>query len=304
MTSPLPVDPSPQSAVDRSRCSAIDSPPCFRFKRFSLDQNGVAMRINTDGVLLGAWATLPTHTDAPKVLDIGTGCGVIALMAAQRLSSSNLFHTFSIDAIEPHPSSARAAESNFQASPWASQTHLFSCSLQEFRSQPQEFRSQPQEPSNRTTFPHRTLYDMILSNPPYFADSLRPPSHDRRFVRHTDSLSHAELLAGVAELLHPSGCFSVVLPTLQQKGFIATAATMGLILRRETLVYTVPDRPPKRVLMEFARLSPPVSNGLPAAWVAKKEEPLQSDSITIHDTDSKSFSAEYKQLTKEFYIAF
>lgn len=245
----------------------------FRFKHFSVNQKGVAMRINTDGVLLGAWVALPCETHSPKVLDIGTGSGVIALMAAQRLAASHRFPSFRVDALEPHLSSACVSEGNFQASPWASQMHLSICSLQDFKSQ---------------HFTEQALYDLILSNPPYFANSLRPPLPSRCFVRHTDSLSHADLLEGVAALLHPSGCFGVVLPALQQKGFIAAAASVGLFLRRETLVYTVANRPPKRALMEFS----------------KKEEPLQSDSLIIHNPDNQMFSSEYIELTKEFYLAF
>ena len=260
----------------------------FFFKHFSLEQEGVAMRINTDGVLLGSWARLPDNMNTPKVLDIGTGGGVIALMVAQRLSATAHTLLFTIDAIEPHQSSALRAESNFKESPWASHTNLFNCSLQDYISQQKRFSIMNQ-------------YDVILSNPPYFVDSLRPSNHNRQFVRHTDSLSHTDLLKGVIELLHPLGCFCVVLPVLQQKSFVAEATTLGLYLRRETFVYSVAHRPPIRALMEFILHQPHAfADGL----TCKQEESLQSDSLLIYDAENKDFSIEYKQLTKNFYLGF
>ena len=225
------------------------------------------MKVNTDGVLLGAWVDLPKDVDTPKVLDIGTGSGVIALMLAQRLFSQN----FWIDALEPHPSSAQTALENLTQSPWASSMGLYPVTLQDYVNSHQ-----------------MSEYDLIISNPPYFEDSLRPSEKERCFVRHTDSLSHTELLEGVAALLHTCGRFGVVLPALQKDHFVRIATAVGLYLQRETIVYTKPNRPPKRVLMEFV----------------KKEEPLQSDCLTIHEDDGNSFTTEYKELTNEFYLDF
>ena len=239
----------------------------FRFKQFVVNQEGVAMRVNTDGVLLGAWVNLAPHTATPKILDIGTGSGVIALMLAQRLASSNKVNSFRIDAIEPHLLSAQAAVTNFNNAPWGSCMRLFNSTLQDYTQGSQ--------------------YDLIVSNPPYYHDSLRPPDDNRRFVRHADSLNQDDLLKGVAALLTPCGSFGVVLPFLQQKDFLIKASTVGLHLYRETIVYTASGRLPKRALMEFVQ----------------KEEPLQSDSIAIHDADG-SYTEDYKQLTKDFYLAF
>ena len=249
----------------------------FRCKQFEVFQEGVAMRVNTDGVLLGAWVSLHSVSDVevPVVLDIGTGSGVIALMLAQRLFERNGALDFHIDALEPHASSAQAAAHNFIISPWSCAIQGFECTLQDFVSQ-------------RKALENNTQYDFIVSNPPYFKDSLRPPVQERCLVRHTDLLSSVDLLRGVADLLKPSGLFGVVLPFLQQKDFVKTALSVGLHLCRETTLYTLPERSPKRILMEFS----------------KKEEPLVSDSLLIHDSDYKSFSEEYVKLVKPFFLAF
>ena len=243
----------------------------FRFKQFAVAQEGVAMRINTDGVLLGAWVSLPQQTFAPKILDIGTGSGVIALMLAQRLCVSKVPQDFWVDALEPHLSSAQTAQKNFTNAPWSSQMRLFNHTLQDY-----------------IDHSKRAEYHLIVSNPPYFEDSLRPPESDRQWVRHADSLPYVDLVKGVAALLNPTGHFGVILPAAQQNRMVELSLQKGLFLRRKTLLYTLPERAPKRALMEFV----------------KKEEPLQCNSLTLYKADGKSYTSEYKSLTADFYLAF
>ena len=247
----------------------------FRCKQFSVLQDGVAMRVNTDGMLLGAWAPLPKQAANHRVLDIGTGSGIIALMLAQRLSAGAPPSPFIVDALEPHPSSAQAALLNFRASPWTDHLHVFCCSLQDYT-------------SPHTPYFTQVLYDLMISNPPYFEDSLPPPDTLRLLTRHAISLPPNVLLKGVSHLLHPDGLFCVILPKSQQDSFCQKALEAGLFLRHETTVYSVAHRPPKRVLMSFA----------------KREESLQSDTLVIHDGDVKSYTADYKKLTRDFYLAF
>ena len=242
----------------------------FRFKQFSVKQDGVAMRVNTDGVLLGAWASVPQATQA-RILDIGSGSGVIALMLAQRCAPTQA-SPWQIDALEPHTASAAAAAQNFAESPWHRHCQLFPTSLQDY------VQSKQASPP---------LYDLIVSNPPYFSNALRPPSAARRLVRHTDSLPHPELLQGVTALLKVSGRFAVVLPQTEQEAFCQTARGQGLFLCRETQLYTRWESKPKRVLMEFA----------------KKEEPQPSDSLYIYNANG-TYSDPYIQLTKDFYLSF
>ena len=247
----------------------------FTCKQFSVSQDGVAMRVNTDGMLLGAWVNLPNHTDTLSVLDIGTGGGIIALMLAQRLNTLHTSSHFVIDALEPHPSSAQTASVNFKASQWANHLHLFSCNLQDYTSQ------------HGAYFSH-VPYNLIISNPPYFEDSLLSPYGDRSMVRHTVSLTPADLLQNVIRLLDRDGLFCVILPKTQQASFCTKATEHGLFLCRETTLYSIAGRPPKRVLMEFS----------------KKRKALQSDTLTIHNSDGKSFTEEYKKVTGDFYLAF
>ena len=247
----------------------------FRCKQFSVIQDGVAMKVNTDGMLLGAWASLPASPSA-RLIDIGTGSGIIALMLAQRCASLHAVqHTESawkIDALEPHEPSAAVAAQNFKNAPWAAHCCLFPLSLQAYLQEQQDAL---------------LSYDCIVSNPPYFHNALRPPSAERQLVRHTDTLSHLELIQGVSSLLKDSGSFAVVLPYAEQEAFCRAARLQGLFLCRQTRVYTREGRPAKRILMEFA----------------KKEEPLQSDSLYIYDADG-ALTAPYIQLTKDFYLFF
>ena len=151
----------------------------FSFKRFTVWQRRAAMRVGTDGVLLGAW--FDPGGDGARMLDVGTGTGVIALMAAQRNPSAR------IDAVEIDAGSCADAAENFAGSPWAERLALFGESFVSFCG-------------------HATRkYDRIVSNPPYFVGSLKCPDPGRTRARHTDSLPHPELLAGAAGLLTEKG---------------------------------------------------------------------------------------------------
>jgi len=229
------------------------------------------MRVNTDGVLLGAWIRLPDRADTPKVLDIGTGSGVIALMLAQRLDAVYPSQNFLVDALEPHATSVQRALENFNRAPWSSCMRVFNSTLQKHA---------------RTS--QTMAYDLIASNPPYFENSLRPPAQDRSWVRHTDLLSYVDLIQGVVSLLHPLGRFGLILPIHQQERFLELAGRGGLFCTRQTCVYTLPHKAPKRVLMEFSLL----------------KGALLHDSLCIHGTRSTDFSDAYKKLLHDFYLAF
>ena len=174
----------------------------FAFKRFTVRQPRSAMRVGTDGVLLGAWCD--SAPAGGRMLDVGTGTGVIALILAQRNPSAR------IDAVEIDEGSCLDAEGNFAASPWADRLTLYRRPFADFAAG------------------CTVRYDRIVSNPPYFVASLKSPDPARTAARHAESLSYADLAAGAARLLVPSGRLSVILPAETACDFAASALNEGL----------------------------------------------------------------------------
>ncbi len=197
----------------------------FRFKQFTIRQDRCPMKVGTDGVLLGAWADVPP--EAERVLDIGTGTGLIALMLAQRTAVfPHQVHITGVDVDD-----VTEARENAAASPWGDRVMFCRCPVQEFR------------PAER--------FDVIVSNPPYFVDSLTCPDAGRTTARHAVTLSYEALCEAVVRLLAPGGRFAVILPTAEAERFCAVCRGR-LVLCRRTDVRTTPRRAPKRVLMEFS----------------------------------------------------
>lgn len=219
------------------------------------------MKVGTDGVLLGAWCKIPSG--AGRVLDIGTGTGLIALMTAQR--SADL----AIDAIEIDEASAEQARRNVSDSPWSDRIAVIQDDICQFAASAQH------------------AYDLIVSNPPYFAGSLLPPDKARTTARHTTLLDHRQLAASAAKLLATKGVFAVILPFAQAENFIGFAAENGLHLTHRTDVCPTPDSPPKRTLMEFSPLR------MPHPTV---------DILVIESGRRHQYSAEYTALTRDFYL--
>ena len=199
----------------------------FEFKQFRICQDGAAMKVGTDGVLLGAWAGLDGHEK--HILDVGTGTGLIALMAAQ------LTQEAIIDAVEIDAGAARQATENGKASPWPDRIRVHHTTIQEF--------------SRRATL----RYDHILSNPPFFVRSLKAPDASRTTARHADTLSFIDLACAAHQLLAPQGRLSVIYPTGEAAAFETAAREKGLFCTRKTTVRGTPDGVPKRVLMEFTK---------------------------------------------------
>lgn len=197
----------------------------FRFKKFEVAQHGAAHPVGTDAVLLGAWADV---CDAQRVLDIGTGTGVVALMVAQRSSGH-------ITGLDLHPPSAALARLNFSASPWAHRLQAVEMSAQDFA---QSIDSQ---------------FDLIVSNPPFFSDLTMSPDPARRLGRHTASLPPEKLLEAVNLVLAPEGRFCVVLPTAEGQRLCELAVPMGLYWTKITQVRPRPNKPVERWLMQFER---------------------------------------------------
>lgn len=195
----------------------------FNFKQFTIQQSNAAMKVGTDGVLLGSWASVENVSSA---LDVGTGTGIVALMLAQRSSAK-------IEAVEIEETACADALLNFRNSPWENRLSLFNSSFQDFaQSSAQKF-------------------DCVVSNPPYFRQDTKSDCQKRSLARHSDNLPFEVLAGGVARLLSENGHFSVVLPIEAEREFRSCAANYRLFPKRIMRVRPNPLKPLKRVLIEF-----------------------------------------------------
>ncbi|MFC2110185.1 tRNA1(Val) (adenine(37)-N6)-methyltransferase [Bacteroidota bacterium] len=197
----------------------------FQFKEFSVEQDCCAMKIGTDGVLLGAWAH---EGDAFSILDIGAGTGVISLMLAQKS------HAEIIDAIEIDDDAYEQCVENFEASNWGDRLFCYHASLQ-------EFTEEIEDP-----------YDLIISNPPFYTDSYQSQDSKRNKARFEDSLPFEHLLFGVSKLLSPDGKFAMIAPYKEKDQLCELANTHGLFLNRSCDVKGTETSEFKRSLLEFS----------------------------------------------------
>lgn len=198
----------------------------FRFKEFCIEQDQCAMKVGTDGVLLGAWASLNHHPNS--ILDIGAGTGLIALQLAQR-SSAEL-----IDAVEIDAKAHQQAVENFENSSWSDRLFCYHASLIEFS---QEIEEQ---------------YDLIVSNPPFFSNAFKSHDDQRNTARLTAALSFEQLLDSVVKLLSKTGRFSVIIPFEVEQQFIRLASARKLEVYRILHVKGTPSSTIKRSLIEFS----------------------------------------------------
>ncbi|PKO98955.1 MAG: tRNA (adenine-N(6)-)-methyltransferase [Bacteroidetes bacterium HGW-Bacteroidetes-8] len=217
----------------------------FCFKRFSVRQSKSAMKVNTDGVLLAAWVTLNKLTASQsshlienplRILDIGTGTGVISLILAQRLESGP---PFKITAIEIDKNSSEEAAHNFSESPWSNNLVSKNISLQCFME-----LEQPSKPEK---------FSLILSNPPYFTQSLKAPSTRRSIARHNDVLPLEDIVKAAHLFLEDDGILALVLPVNEGVQIISLAKQMSLNLARVCRVKTLIHKKEKRLLLEFTK---------------------------------------------------
>ena len=196
----------------------------FRFKQFSVSNTHSAMKVNTDGVLLGAAMTIPE--DASLMLDIGTGTGTIALMAAQRHPGA-IIHAIDID-----EASAREAAQNFRESLWSGRLSAFHTSLADFKPD--------------------CKYGHIFSNPPYYDNSLTNPDGRKAEARHSLNLSFSHILAFAAGHLTPQGTLSLILPADTRKTLLREAGSWGLFPFRILMIRSTPKKKPSRMIAEFS----------------------------------------------------
>lgn len=204
----------------------------FRFKQFSVQHHRSAIKVGTDAVMLGAWADV---TEATRILDIGTGCGVLALIAAQRSPTAQ------VHGVEIDDASAEEAVENAATSPWPDRIRIHRMDVRKLR-----------------TAEH---FDHIISNPPFYAGEEPSPDVRKSVAKHGAGLKLGELIGCIADLLNDDGKASLIVPTNRSKELVGIAASADLALRRRTAVRYVAQRPSKRALLEFRREAGPVVEG-------------------------------------------
>ncbi len=252
----------------------------FCFKQFYVHDEQCAMKVGTDGVLLGAWAaSFPPvgGTEGGLMLDIGTGSGLIALMLAQRFPQANIV------GIDIEENAVHQANANFAASPWSSRLHAIKKALQELNPiEPlcPQSKSAALEPSNFLTF------QLIISNPPYFHNSLKAPDAARSKARHTDTLSYEDLIYYSNRLLADNGMLSLILPIEAEPSIIQEAEKYGLYPTRLCRVRGNERKPFKRLLIEFQRSVAAI---------------IEETTLTLEDAPNQRSEA-YKALTQDFYL--
>jgi len=230
----------------------------FRFKQFNIRQDNTAMKIGTDGTLLGAWVDVKKVNE---ILDIGTGTGVIALMTAQRNQEAI------VTAIEINEDAIIDASFNIQKSPWSDRVGLKNTSLQAFKTEKK--------------------YDVIVSNPPFFENSLRSNSTNRNNARHTDSLHYTDILEFAQTHLNPNGIVAMILPVENAEQCLLESVNYGLSLKRKTWVKPVPHKPAHRIVFELTN--------------EDVQNPLENELI-VETGKRHDYTEDYIELTNAFYI--
>jgi len=240
----------------------MDKP--FKFKQFTIHQDQCAMKIGTDGVLLGAWTSI-AHKPF-SILDVGAGTGIIALMLAQRSNAEN------IEAIEIDNNAYEQCTENFEDSPWADRLFCYHAGLDEFTD---EFASEEAEDK----------YDLIVSNPPFYSESVTSGDASRDMARQNQSLPFEELISSVAQLLSTDGIFSVIIPFHEEENFIQIATEYSLFPKQITRVKGNATSEIKRSLLEF--------NFYKATSTINE---------LVIEKERHQYTDAYKNLTKDFYL--
>jgi tRNA1Val (adenine37-N6)-methyltransferase len=230
----------------------------FQFKKFRILQEKSAMKVNTDGFLLGSWTNLD---GAKTVLDIGAGTGLISLMIAQR---SDAF----ITGVEIEKNAAEEAAHNVLNSEWSNRIIIQYISFQDFATGTQQ------------------KFDLIISNPPFFSNSVKNTNPHLSMARHNYLLPFAYIIVGTKKLLNKKGKLSLILPFESAQEFIEKALMENLFITRLTEVKPFPDKKPNRCLMEFGM----------------EQLAIHKTVMSVFDETGKDYSNEFKTLARDFYL--
>lgn len=245
----------------------------FHFKQFDIAQDRCAMKVGTDGVLLGAWACNRQEKSRSaatmRILDIGCGTGLIAIMLAQRFSSDGL-RQIHIDAVEIDTDAASQAAENAAATPWSAQITVHPCSLRDFMAD---------APADALP------YDVIVTNPPFYNATLKPEDAGRATARHKDALPLREIMQCAKSRLSDDGTLAMIYPTDYDSEVMTEAVLAGLSPTRMCNVLTKIGKAAKRRMLELSRRS----------------TGCETETLALRDADGQ-YTAEYKKLTESFYI--
>jgi len=231
----------------------------FNFKQFNINQGKSAFKVGTDGVLLGACADI---AGVRSILDIGSGTGLISIMLAQRCSAE-------ITAIEPDRDSCLQAMENVTDCSWTDRIKVVNTDLQSFN-------------------PEEEKFDLIVTNPPYFTDSLKNPDQRKSAARHSGTLPSDEILKGVLKFIKEEGSLQLILPYAEGNIFIAEANRYGLYCNSILKIRPLPSSDIRRLILKFSKI---------------QKKPVESF-LTIEHGKRHEFTQEYINLTKDFYLKF
>lgn len=234
------------------------SNPYFKFQKFTVWHDKCSMKVGTDGVLLGAWASAP---EARRVLDVGSGTGLIALMMAQRFPEAH------ITGVEVDADAFRQSRDNVQVSPWSGRIELVHADFRLWK------------PVADAQF------DLIVSNPPYFIDALRPSAEGRSLARHAAGLNYESLFSHSRDLLAEGGRVCVIVPAEVAQLVQNTAVKYGLYPFTRVHVFTKQGKPLKRMMISFGT----------------HIVPCHDNHLCLMDSDG-TYSSAYRQLTADFYL--
>ncbi|WP_272151936.1 tRNA1(Val) (adenine(37)-N6)-methyltransferase [Tenacibaculum aiptasiae] len=234
----------------------------FKFKEFTVHQDKTAMKIGTDAVLLGAWCNLGEFPDA--ILDIGSGTGVISLMLAQRSDA------MTIDAVEIDEGAYEQTVENFEQSDWGDRLFCYSAAFNDFVEEIAE---------------EEEVYDVIVSNPPFYTDDFETKDEARNKARFTSSLTFEDLLAGVSKILSINGLFSVIIPFKEEKSFVQLAKENELFVQRVCRVKGNETSEIKRSMLTFSF----------------QEQEVEEEELII-EKERHQYTDAYIELTKDFYL--
>ncbi len=232
----------------------------FQFKQFALNHSHSTMKVGTDAVLLAALA--PAY-QSKKILDIGTGCGVVAMAMAQRCPQAK------ITAIDIDSRSIREARDNFSLSPFAERMQTEETSLQDFAKKDE----------------NHSQFDLIVSNPPFFVDSLNAPNRQRNLARHANMLPFAELAEGIARVASPNAQIAIILPPEQMTQLSTHFLTHQICLSSQTNIYSKPDKPIERVVAVFSL----------------QKSPTLVSALTLRNPDN-TYTQAYKNLVEDLLL--